>query len=104
MRPQSFVLLFLFFSLSIHAQDSTKVVRTASAEGDEDITVLYRREASGGITVHSNGWGLTFKSGKHVTGFKKRILDFEFLTVKHPKEYSSPSLYDGAKSFIYGKL
>jgi hypothetical protein len=86
------------------SQDSTVVTRPASPEGDEDITILYRKEASGGITVHSNGWGLTFKSGKHVTGFRKRILDFEFLTMKHPKEYSSPSLYDGSKSFIFGKL
>jgi hypothetical protein len=103
MRPRFLILLFLF-PFNIFAQDSTMVVRPASPEGDEDITILYRKESSGGITVHSNGWGLTYKSGKHVTGFRKRILDFEFLTMKHPKEVSTPSPYDNSKSFIYGKI
>src|SRR2546421_337099 len=86
------LLMCLFFPAAMYAQedavmrqDTGTVIRTQSAEGDEDITILYRKEASGGITIHSNGWGLTFKSGKHVTGFRKRILDFEFITMKHPK-------------------
>ncbi|MBK9412468.1 MAG: hypothetical protein IPN61_03435 [Bacteroidetes bacterium] len=29
----------------------------------EDIPVLYRREAEGGLTIHSNGFGLNFKKG-----------------------------------------
>jgi hypothetical protein len=99
-----FALSFLFCSVYSFAQDSAMVKRPAPLDGDDDVTILYRKEASGGITIHSNGWGLTFKSGKHVTGFRKRILDFEFLTMKHPKEFRSPSLYDGGNSFIYGKL
>src|SRR5438874_1205334 len=87
-----FLILFSFFYLLSPAQDTTKIAAPASAPAsslaaDDDATILYRREASGGITVHSNGWGLTFKSGKHITGFRKRMLDFEIISMSHPKEY-----------------
>jgi hypothetical protein len=98
----SIILLFLFSS-AVPAQDSTKVAQPV-ANADDDVTILYRREACGGITIHSNGWGLTFKAGKHITGFRKRILDFEVISMKHPKEFRITNPYDGAKSFIYGKL
>ena len=104
MKPLFSVAAIIFLSLNVFAQDTSKTVQSTSPAGDDDVTILYRKEASGGITIHSNGWGLTYKSGKHITGFRKRILDFEFLTMKHPKEYSTPSSYDGAKSFIFGKL
>lgn len=79
-------------------------VKTVLLGADNDATILYRHEASGGLVLHSNGWGVTFKSGKHVTGFRKRILDFDFVSMKHPKEYRITNPYEGAKSFIYGKL
>jgi len=98
------VFIFLFVQVCL-GQDSAKVVPPAPPQGgDDDATILYRYEASGGVTIHSNGWGVTFKSGKHITGFRKRILDFEFISMKHPKEYRITNPYDGAKSFIYGKL
>ncbi len=96
--------LLLFLSLNGHAQDSVQVAKPVSLEGDEDAAILYRREACGGITVHSNGWGVTFKSGKHINGFLKRVLDFEVISMKHPKEYRITNPIEGAKSFIYGKL
>jgi len=103
------VLIIPAFILSLHvcAQDSARVSSPAPVpvNGDDDVTILYRHEASGGITVHSNGWGVTFKAGKHVTGFRKRMLDFEIISMSHPKEFRSTNpYYDGAKSFIYGKL
>jgi hypothetical protein len=105
MSRSTLVIIFLFFlTLTIQAQDSTAVVQPVSLAADDDATILYRREASGGITIHSNGWGLTFKSGKHLTGFRKRILDFEVISMTHPKEYRITNPYEGAKSFIYGKL
>ena len=100
-----FVIIFLL-SVSFNAlsQDSATMAAPASVSADDDAIILYRHEASGGLTVHSNGWGVTFKTGKHITGFRKRILDFEIVSMSHPKEYRTPSSYDGAKSFIYGKL
>ncbi len=99
-----FFLVLVILSFNLRAQDTTKVVQPVLLGADDDATILYRHEASGGITIHSNGWGLTFKSGKHVTGFRKRILDFEIISMSHPKEYRVTNPYEGAKSFIYGKL
>lgn len=104
MRHTLLIISFLFTSISGFSQDSSGVSTPSSVNSDDDVTILYRHEASGGLTVHSNGWGVTFKSGKHLTGFRKRILDFEIISMSHPKEYRTPSAYDGAKSFIYGKL
>jgi hypothetical protein len=100
----SFFILVLF-SLALQAQDSSVVVALKPIEAGDEATILYRKEASGGITIHSNGWGLTFKSGKHETGFRKRMLDFEVISMTHPKEYRTTNpYYDGAKSYIFGKL
>jgi len=104
MRSSFLMFLLVILAFAASAQDSTKVSKPVSLEGDEDGTILYRREACGGLTVHSGGWGVTFKSGKHITGFRKRILDFEFISMNHPKENRSTNPYEGAKSFIYGKL
>jgi len=100
-----FLILSSFFLLgNLNAQDTVVVSAPPPANPEDDATILYRHEASGGITVHSNGWGVTFKSGKHITGFRKRILDFEIISMSHPKEYRINNAYDGSKSFIYGKL
>ena len=104
MRIRLLIISLLALSVPAHAQDSSSVVSLPPPTADDDATILYRREASGGITVHSNGWGIIFKSGKHITGFRKRILDFEIISMSHPKEYRITNAYDGAKSFIYGKL
>jgi hypothetical protein len=104
MRSVFLFLLLVLLSFVSLAQDSAQVIKPVSLGADDDATILYRREGCFGITIHSNGWGLTYKSGKHVTGFRKRMLDFEIISMTHPKEYRQTNPYEGAKSFIYGKL
>lgn len=94
------IFLFLFsIPLLLFGQNE------ASSTNDEG-NILYRKEASGGILVHGNGWGITFKSGKHITGYRKRILNFDFVSLKHPKEYkvTNPIYIDSSKPFVFGKL
>jgi hypothetical protein len=81
------------------AQDSTDV-----PVGDRNI--LYRKEASGGMILHSNGLGIVFKSGRQVTAYKKRIICLDFVSVKDPKEYkvTNPNLIENSKPFAFGKL
>ena len=62
--------IFVLFLGSAMAQDSMLV-----AGGQEEVNILYRNEASGGLVVHSNGFGVTFKRGWHLTGYKKHLLD-----------------------------
>ncbi len=87
-----------FYSSSAFAQDST---RTSA----EEVNILYRNEASGGAIIHSNGFGITFKRGWHLTGYKKQMLDIDFVSLRDPKQYklANPD-YPDAKPYFFGKL
>ena len=88
--------IFSFLCLQSFAQDSTRMA-------NDDVSILYRNEAEGGINIHSNGFGLTFKRGWHLTGYKKQMLDIDFVSLRDPKQYKL-SNYPDSKSFFYGKL
>lgn len=70
-----------------------------------DPFILLRKEATIGISLHSGGWAISARRAKHITGFKKRILEFELAEMKHQKEYkiASPWIENG-KTYVYGKL
>src|SRR5688572_11966004 len=100
MKAAGFLLVLLVFSpWKGFTQDSTD-----AAVGDRNI--LFRKEASGGVFLHSSGFGISFKSGRHVTANRKRILEFDFVSIKHPKEYkvTNPNLIENSKPFVFGKL
>jgi hypothetical protein len=69
----------------------------------KDINVLFRNEATGGIYMHSRGFGAIYRRHWHVTGKVKRLIEFEGLNMRHPKEISEKS-DGGGKSYKYGKL
>ncbi|MDP2388475.1 MAG: hypothetical protein Q8M29_19030 [Bacteroidota bacterium] len=97
---QIFSIILFFFCIGTFAQSAI----TAVAQGEE-INVLYRNEATGGIFAHSRGFGAEYKRLKHVTGKKKRFMEVQLLNMKHPKEFKVR--YEGvggSKSFYYGKL
>lgn len=93
---QRLLFFFLFLCLKTFAQDSTRIA-------NDDVTILFRNEAEGGINIHSNGFGLTFKRGWHLTGYRKQMLDIDFVSLRDPKQYKL-SNYPDSKSFFYGKL
>lgn len=105
MFKNSFVFIFLvIFSFELRAQElKDDLTRLQSGE---DVNVLYKNEASFGIFVHSaGGFGLAYRRGQHVSGTRKRMLEFESQNFKHPKEIKSVnSNFANAKGFIYGKL
>jgi hypothetical protein len=95
------LLVFIFILLNagvVLAQDSAAVAN--------DITVLYRKESSGGVTIHSNGLGVIFRHGTHVTIRKKRMFEAEFVSLRHPKQVKRTNDYltGEARPFFYGKL
>jgi hypothetical protein len=68
-------------------------------------SVLLTREMSGGFILHSLGWGLEFRKGKNVDFNKRRMMEFDFVEMKSPKEVRVINPYfSNAKSYIYGKL
>ena len=101
MRKILYILIALFLGSDLLVAQSAN---TALEQGQE-LNVLYRNEAVGGIIVHSRGFGLTYKRLKHVTGKRKRFIEFDLLNMRHPKEYKVHFGGKGAaKSFYYGKL
>lgn len=67
--------------------------------------VLLRREMTGGILLHNQGVGVNFRIGKNVSFFKSRILELEFVSIKHPKQIRVINpYYFNARSYVYGKL
>jgi hypothetical protein len=91
--------LFIFLNAVVgFAQDSASVAN--------DITILYRKESSGGVTVHSNGLGVIFRHGTHVSVKKKRMFEAEFVSLRHPKQYkiTNEGVAGEARPFFFGKL
>lgn len=114
MLPLSrFLLIFLLIPFGAGAQ-----VITPEETDDEDIIAetnkrnfgtgegtIYKNEISGGLLIHSFGWGANFRKGKHITAKLRRIYSFEACGMKHPKEYKSYNPHkDNNKGFVYGKL
>ncbi len=94
-----FIFLFpLLFAFELQAQDSLR------STGDE-VQLLFRNEAEGGLTIHSNGFGISFKRGWHKTGYKKKMLDLDLVSLRDPKQYKQPNpYYPDSRPFFFGKL
>lgn len=100
-------LLFIILGLFLFAQSQTQaqVSSTNANVYEEHKPLLYRNEFSYGLTIHTAGWGLDFRRGFHITGLRKKILEFELLSMKNVKEIKTVNpYYDAAKGYIYGKL
>jgi len=69
-----------------------------------DARLLYRKEFAGGFTIHTAGWGGTFRYGKQITNLKKLSFGLDINNIRHPKEKKvfNPS-FDNGKGFYYGK-
>ena len=94
------VLLILF----LHCFFPASYSQVDTTTGDnQDVGLLYRYEMSGGILAHSNGFGANFRKGKHLSGYKKRMLEIELVNMKHPKEYKTPNPANGGNVYIFGK-
>ncbi len=74
-------------------------------EYQEEKPVLLRQEGSIGVLIHTSGWGVEFKRGKNITGYKKLMFEAQFVNMKHPKEIKTINPYfENSKSYVYGKL
>lgn len=71
-----------------------------------DNSVLLTSENSSYLTIHTQGMGFGYRTGYNLTAYNKRVFDFSFVSMRHPKEVkmSNALLYANAKSYVYGKL
>ena len=84
------------------AQDNIAAGISPTTTQNDDAQLLYRNEQEFGVVFHSSGWGLNYRRCKHVTGYKKRVLELEMVGMKHPKELKM-HVPDGTKGYFYGK-
>ena len=91
-------LLILISSFAFGQDNSNRIV-----EGD--VTMMYKNEASGGLILHSSGLGVAFRRGWHKTGYKKQMLDIDFVSLRDPKQkkLANPYFAD-SKPYYFGKL
>jgi len=70
-----------------------------------DTQVLLKQEFTGGIVLHTQGFGLSLRRAKNKTFMRKRIVELEAVSMEHPKEVRTvnPSV-DNANAYVYGEL
>ena len=95
MRRLFTIILLLFVYLSVNAQ-----VDDLSLQKD----FFYQDEFTLGLKISTNGWGMDYRRGYAINPKRKKMFEFGFNTIKHPKEYKFTSYYYMTKSFVYGKL
>ena len=65
----------------------------------------FTKEYWGGLVMHSQGFGINFNYSKFKTYKKKRYYTFDFVGMRHEKEYKIfGSIDESAKRYVYGKL
>jgi hypothetical protein len=91
-------------SPAVFAQVDTQIVQT-NANLYDDIGLLYRNEATGGLIINSHGFGLNYRRSKHITDARKGVWEFDVVNYRHPKEVKVTNpFYDNAKGYYYGKM
>lgn len=104
MRRLLSVIIGFFFLTILHGQVETQTVNVNSNVYDET-KLLYRNEANMGFLVTTNGFGLAYRRGWHVTNARKRVFEIEMVTYRHQKETKTVNqYYDHPKGYYYGKL
>ena len=105
LKTKEIVLAVFFMSTTIaFAQTNSGFYKTPAIPSET--ILIYTKESSFAGLLHSNGFGIGGKISKlsERSGFRKRSYDFEFISMRHPKEIStSNQFYDNAKSYVFGK-
>jgi len=98
MKSFSLISLFIFCCLGSFAQDSAAVAN--------DVTILYRKENSFGLTAHGGGFGVLYRNARHVSVWRKRVIECELVSMRHPKQTKvvNEQTTGDAKPFFFGKI
>ncbi len=72
---------------------------------DEQQKIFYRNERTFGLSLTSNGYGVSYREGKRIDYLNKRLIELDISVVKSPKEIklSNPQVQTGG-NFVFGKL
>ena len=99
------ILLIVIFFLSLPSLFAQEIAtgNTPAPPQNDDVQLLYRNEQEFGGLIHSAGWGFNYRRCKHITGYKKRVLELEIVGMRHPKEIKLQVPDIGTKGYFYGK-
>lgn len=96
--------LILLLSFSLHISFLQGQISLSDTSDVNTPGILMKKEHSAALMVHTSGFGAGFRTGKHATGYKKRMFEAEITGMKNPKEVRRINPYvENAKSYIYGK-
>ncbi len=99
-RIKQIVFLFLLtiVSIPVFAQFDTETSDTL------ENMILYNKQRTYGIVAHNLGFGVNFRTGKRISIFKTRVLEFEFVSMKSYKQVKMINPYVvNSKRYVYGK-
>jgi hypothetical protein len=70
----------------------------------DDRGILLKQEFTGGIMLHSQGWGINLRRSKNKTFKRKRVIELDIVSVNHAKEIKIPSsVNESYRSYVYGR-
>jgi len=92
--------------LLISAVAFVLIAMSLTGQGDlnEQQRVFFRNEKSFGIQLNTDGIGFSYRTAKRTDYLNKNIIEYEFGTIKHPKEYKLSNPYTQGSSFVFGKI
>jgi hypothetical protein len=100
------LLLASFLMLQAGAQE---VYDTRQNIYDESKGIVFEREFTADLKLHTNGYALGVNIGRLKTYYLTRFVNFEFGELKHPKEFrqsfdfQTPAAARTSRAFIFGK-
>lgn len=100
----SIFIVCLIFSASVLSAQSVKDAIKKQPKG-----IIYDKEASGYLRLHTNGYAIGGSYGKLKTYYKTNYWQFELVHIKHQREYTNRSQFSNSptggtgSSFIFGK-
>ncbi len=70
----------------------------------DEVRVLYRSERTGGLMLHTHGFGFNYRLVRNLNAKEKRVFECEISTLKHPKELKKFNPYrEDTRGYFYGK-
>ncbi len=76
----------------------------AQGELDKQQKAFFRNERSFGISINTDGFDLGYRGAKRENFRNKKLLEIDFGTLRHPKEYKESNPYTTGGNFVFGKL
>ncbi len=96
-------ILILFLLMLISAPAISQFDTEPEVDTLENM-ILYNRQKTYGIVFHNLGLGLNYRTGKRLSIFKTRMLEFEFVYMKSYKQVKMVNPYViNSKRYVYGK-